>query len=218
MIKRENFADSLMFALHLLGWSPKHLADHLSGKYRVGYLTRVCEGRPIGDVEKDIVWVVVHGLAEKLKRSIMSAGIPDAEEVGKVAAEAFVRIVRRFDLQLCEITRLAEILSRRVESAHSFRTQTLEILDIEFWDSVLGDIAIDLSQGSLFQGEQIRAHRSEELSLLPNRPMPVEETAGVLRRTSSYPTPPDECWNCRRPTADLITARCHCGKNWNIPD
>ena len=110
MVKRENFVDSLEFALDLLGWSPEHLADHLGDKYSIEYLRSVCEGRPFGEVERDVVRVLVHGLSDKLKRSIMRAKLPDSEKVGEAAREAFVRIVNRFDLHLREITRLYQFV------------------------------------------------------------------------------------------------------------
>ncbi len=218
MVTRDNFVDSLRFALDLLKWSPEHLADHLSDKYSVEYLRSVCEGRPIGEVERDVVVVLVRGLADKLTCSIIMSKLSDSEKVGQAAREAFIRIVNRFDLHLRDITRLAEIACSRVESAESFRTQTVGIFDVDFWDSVLGNIARELSQGTLFQSEQTRVHSLEGLALVFDSSTPAERTVDKPSRTHIRVTRVDECWYCRRPTENLTTSRCHCGKNWNIPD
>ena len=198
---------------------PKQLADHLGGKYRIEYLTNVCEGRPIGDVERDVVRVLTHGLADKLACSIMASRLPDSERVGQAARRAFIRIARRFDLHLREITRLAEIGCSNVTSAESFRTQTIGTFDVDYWESFFGNIARNLSQGELFQSEHASVDDLEWLSLSFDRTTSLEQAVGKPTRTDSYVMAPLPCWFCRHPTEKFTTSKCdRCGRNWNIPD
>ena len=178
MAKRENFVDGLECALDSLRWSPEQLAHHLDGKYSVEFLRSVSEGRPIGDVEEDVVRVLVQGLAAKIACSILESGLPDSDRVGQAARKAFVRIANRNDLRLREITHLAEQACFRVESAGSFRTQTLEIFAVDFWDSLLGNIAIELSQGKLFESDQSDGRDTEGLPLLVDNSTHIGQSAG----------------------------------------
>ena len=217
-MKRDNFVDNLKFALDLLGWSSEQLADRLDDKYSVEYLKSVCEGRPFGEVARDVVSVLFYGLADKLECSIIESDISDSEKAGRAAREAFVQVVIRFDLHLREITRLAELACSRLESAEAFRTQTVEIFDVDFWDSVLGNIARELSQGKLFESDQSDDRDTEGLLLLPYNSTQLGQTIDKQGVTNYYVTPPSECWHCHQPTDELTTTKCHCGMNWNIAD
>ena len=214
MQKHENFVDVLNGIRAMLGWSVEHLADRLDNRYSIEFLRKVCAGRPLGEVEQKIVRALVAGLADKIEDSIELTDLPTS--AGAVARRAYLRVVDSFSLRLEDSASLAAIACNRVASAQVFRTQTVSVMDLEFWDSVLGSIAREINQGTLFQVEHNRFQGGDEHALITYPPTRSQEASSESWHSDYYSRPPSECWNCHRPTWRLTSARCDCGQFWNI--
>ena len=217
MYAHRDFIESLNCTLDMLGWSTERLAEQLDNKYKTEFLRRVREGKPFGEVEQDVIRALVAGLAQKLQDSTIEVGLPAA--AGTAASQAYFRVVDYFALRLRDAVSLARAACTRVATAEAFRTQTVDVTDIDIWDSLLESIARDISQGKLFRVEHSHLGRSEELPSLVHTYRPSQHTTSPSGRADYYSRSPDECSNCHSSTAEFKSAKCdHCGYPWAIPN
>lgn len=218
MLVDRGYTEILRYLMKFVGMSIQDLNERLDHKYSLIYLTRILEGKPMPEVEKDIVATLIKAMAEKVGGCVRK--LSSKIRCDKAAQSAFENVVIKHGLELRDIASLTIETCQRLENREATisvkRIATMDVTDVSLWEREIEDILNNLFQGNLFaeEGEsQPKAEVSEN-----SKDSASSRLEDNFMATDYYRRPPAQCYRCGAPTSGLPTNRCGCGANWNIPD
>ena len=189
-----------------LGWSYQEVSVK-SGKYSPEYLKQVHQARPFPEVEKNLIMIYVHGLAERAVHLVFGGQI--TSDLRDKLTARFAQIVRQNSLSLEYAWLLVEKVSQDKVSKANYRPGTVDAVRVETaWEDVLASIVLDLNklqQGRLLDGSDETKHGSTHFSLVSKVPALSYQTK------RDYQAILAECNFCHKPLPENRDSKHTCG-------